>query len=508
MRLFSGLAFTGLFLSGILSAAEIPQNMQKIMDQEKYAHAFWALYVKDLQTGKVYYDLNSDKMFAPASTTKLFSTAAILNTYGNDYRFVTPIVATADIKNGELKGDLVLIGQGDLTFGGRQPNPDTIEFTKMDHMMANVAPAGTSITKEDPLQAINALVKQLYEKGLRKITGDVVIDDSLFETIEKRGFVLSPILINENLIDFVINPGAIGEAAKVTWRPQVPGYSVDNQVQTVAKGEKAEIEVSSDESGKKIVLKGKVPADSHDLIRTSDIKNPKEFARAALVQALQKQGIVWNEVPAAKDHTPYKNLKPLAEWVSPPITEYVKLIMKVSHNIGAELIPLLLAAQKGQTTFDDGLRLIGDFIVNEVKISPDAFVMTDGAGGNENRFTPQVELQLMEYMHKKKPESFRLYLDAFPVLGVDGSMEDFAKNTSGAGKIHTKPGTGIAFNTATGKFFLLTQALAGYFEGKNGHMFAYMLAVNNAKLPTIEDAFGVFEDEGQLSIMIYEESGK
>ncbi len=496
----------GLIFLGSLSAEPIPENMQKIMDQEKYAHATWGLYVKDLETGKVYHDLNSEKMFAPASTTKLFSTAAFLNAYGDDYRFVTPIVATGDIKNGELKGDLVLIGQGDLTFGGRQPNPDTIEFTKMDHMMANVAPPGTSITKEDPLQALNSMAKQLYEKGLRKVTGDVVIDDSLFETIEERGFVLSPILINENLIDIVVNPGSVGGAAKVTWRPEVPGYSVDNQVETVAKGGTVDIHVSADESGKKIVVKGKIPLDAQDIIRTSGIKNPKEFARAALIQALQKQGIALNLVPVAKDHAPYKTLKPLAEWVSPPITENVKLILKVSHNIGADLIPLLLAAHKGQTTFDDGIREIGDFLVNEVKISPDAFVMGDAAGGNENRFTPQVELQILEYMHKKKPESFRLFLDAFPVLGVDGSMEDFAKNTSGAGKIHTKPGTGITFNTATGKFFLITQALAGYFQGKNGHMFAYMIVVNNAKLPAIDDVLAIFEDEGQLSSMIYEES--
>lgn len=502
MKLFSALAFTGLFLSGTLSAEELPQNMQKIMTQEKYAHAFWALYVKDLETGKIYYDLNSEKMFSPASTTKLFSTAALLNAYGDDYRFITPIVATGDIKNGELKGDLVLIAQGDLTFGGRQSNPDTIEFTKMDHTIANVAE--TSITKEDPLFALNEMAKQLYEKGLRKITGDVVIDDSLFETIEKRDFVLSPILINENLIDLIINPGIIGEPAKVTWRPEVPGYLVENQIQTVAKGEKVAIEVSSDELGKKIVLKGTIPVGSKDLIRTSSIKNPKEFARTALIQALSKQGIVLNSVPAAKDHVPYKDLKPLVEWVSPPITESVKLILKVSHNIGADLIPLLLASHLGQTTFDEGMLEIGNFLINEVKISPDAFVMTDGAGGNENRFTPQVELQILEYMHKKKPESFQLFFDALPVLGVDGSLEDFAKKTEGAGSVHAKPGTGVAYNFATGKFFLITQALAGYFEGKNGHMFAYVVAVNNGKLPSMDDISAIFEDQGQLSSMIYE----
>lgn len=506
MRILSMLALTGLFFSSSLIGEPIPQNMQKMMDQKKYAHAFWALYVKDLETGEIYYDLNSEKMFSPASTTKLFSTAALLHAYGDDYRFITPIVATADIKNGELKGDLVLIAQGDLTFGGRQPNPDTIEFTKMDHVIANVAEV--SITKEDPLQAFNSMAKQLYDKGLRKITGDVIIDDSLFETIEKRDFVLSPILINENLIDLIINPGSIGEPAKVAWRPAVMGYTVDNQLQTVAKGEPAEIEVSSDPSGQKIVVKGKVPLDAHDLIRTSSIKNPKAFAKGALIGALQKQGIVLNPAPPAKNHAPYKTLKPLAEWVSPPLTEYVKLILKVSHNIGADLIPLLLASKNGQTTFDEGMLDIGSFLITQVKLSPDEFVMADAAGGNENRFTPQAELQILEYMHKQKPESFRLFFDALPVLGVDGSLEDFAKKSSGAGKVHAKPGTGVTSNFATGKLFLITQALTGYIEGKNGHLFGYMIAVNNGKMPAIEDVFAIFEDQGQISSMIYDQTSK
>ena len=496
--LFSMLASVSLF------SAEIPESMLKIMNQEKYAHAFWGLFVKDLETGKIFFDLNGDKMFSPASTTKLFSTAALLNAYGDDYRFVTPIVATADIINGELKGDLVLIAQGDLTFGGRQSDRDTIEFTKMDHVIANVAEV--SLTKQDPLFALNEMAKQLYQKGLRKITGDVLIDDSLFETIEKRDFVLSPILINENLIDIVIRPGAIGEAGKVSWRPEVAEYTVDNQVQTVPKGQPSLIEIDSDASGQKIVVKGTIPEDSKDLIQAASIKNPKAFARAALIEALEKQGITLKQVPEIKKLVSYKALKPLASWVSPPLTEYVKLILKVSHNIGADLIPLLLASEEGQKTFDEGMLKIGEFLMNEVKISPDAFVMTDGAGGNENRFTPQAEIQLLEYMHKKNRQSFRLFFDALPVLGVDGSLEDFAKQTEGAGKIHAKPGTGVVSNFATGKLFLITQALAGYFEGKNGHMFAYMLAVNNGRLLGFDDIFAIFEDQGQLSNIIYEES--
>lgn len=487
-----------------LSGGTVPQSIENIMNQPRYEHATWGLYVKDLQTGEILHDINGNKLLSPASTTKLFSVETLLNAFGDNYRFKTPIVATADIENGRLKGKLVLIAQGDLTMGGRQSDGDTISYTKLDHINANAVP-GTILTKEDPLRAFNDLAKQLYEKGLRRVIGDVVIDDSLFEVTEKRGVMLSPIVVNENLIDIIIQPSSGGKNAKITWRPEVPGYSVEGQVKTVAKGEPSLVEISSDPSGQKITVTGSV-AEGEDLVRVFPIKDPKHFARAALIQALQSQGIVLHLVPGKKNEEDYRKRSPLAEWTSPPLSEYAKLILKVSHNVGADLVPLLLASQKGKKTFDEGMRLIGDFLIQDVKLTPDEFVMIDAAGGNENRFTPKAEIQLLEYIHNQSPERFKRYFDALPILGVDGSLEDFAKHSNGAGMVRAKTGTGAAINLATGKFFLITEAYSGYIEGKNGHLYAYMVVVNNGKMDVIDDVLQNFEDLGQLSSLIYDET--
>ena len=85
-------------------------------------------------------------------------------------------------------------------------------------------------------------------------------------------------------------------------------------------------------------------------------------------------------------------------------------------------------------------------------------------------------------------------------------MPDFAKNTDAVGKVYAKPGTGVTFNTATNSYFLTTQALAGYIEGKNGHPILFMVAVNNGTMPTIEDVFPVFEDVCQIARQIYDKS--
>ena len=496
-----------LLLFASLISAEIPPEIQKIIDQKKYDHAIWGLYVKDLETGKVLYDLNSNKLFSPASTSKLFSTASLLSAFGDDYRFKTPVYATGTVSNGVLEGNLVLVAQGDLTLGGRQKDPNTIEFTKMDHIVANEVP-GVILTKEDPLFGLNELAKQVAAKGINKVNGDVVIDDSLFETIVKRGFTLSPIFINENLIDLIINPSEVGSLAKIDWRPEIKGYKIDNQVKTVKAGEETNISVTSDESGKNIIVKGAIAADQKDIIRVSYIKDPKAFAREAFIEALDRAGVKVNPTNSNAPQTvkDYQFAEQVALLTSPPLSEYVKLILKVSHNIGADLIPLLLASSNGKKTFDEGMVLFGNFVHDEVKLPIDNFVFIDAAGGNENRLSPQGEVTLLEYM-KKQPH-YKKYLDALPILGKDGSLEDFAKNSPGAGKVYSKPGTGVAFNLATQKLFLITQALAGYILGKNGHTYAYMVVVNNATMPTIDDIFPIFEDESQISSHIYDHTNE
>lgn len=501
------MAFVGssIVLNG--ETLPIPEKMDRIMKQQKYQHSTWGIYVKDSKTGAALLDLNSHQLFLPASTTKLFSTAALLNAYGDHYRFKTPVYVQGEIQNSKLKGNLILVAQGDFTFGGRQNDADHIAFTKMDHIYANNIP-GAILTPQDPLKAVIELANQVKASGLKEIEGDILIDDRLFETLLKRGMILSPMMINENLIDFVINSAEEGSDALVSWRPQVEGYSVKSKLKTVATDEPLDIQITSDDLGRAILIQGTIPSNQKNVVRTFSIKDPIHFAKAAFIQALRRVGVKVNLIKNQEKELPpqysYQGLTPVAIWTSPPLTEYTKLILKVSHNIGADLIPLLLAAQKGKTTFNAGMALFGDFVLNTVKISPDEFVFIDGAGGDENRVTPKAEIALLSYMKSLPLDRFKKYYDGLPILGVDGSLEDFAKNSSAVGKARAKPGTGIALNLATNRYFLNTQALGGYVEGKNGQLMEYLIVVNNGQMNTMDDIFPIFEDLSQMTAIIYD----
>lgn len=478
----------------------LPDKIVKIMEQPRYQHAFWGIYVKD-----GYLDLNGNKFFLPASTTKLFSVAALVNAYGNDYRFKTPVYAFGDITNGTLNGSLVVVGQGDLTFGGRQKNEDTIGFTKMDHIIANEVP-GVILTTEDPLLAFKSLASQVKAKGINQIAGTILIDDRLFETIDKRGLTLSPLMINENLIDFTFNPTKINELSHIEFRPVVTGYDVENLVVTVAKGEKLEITLESDDAGKKIVAKGQIPIEAENIIRVFAIQDPVSFAKAAFIDALKAEGISVNETNEEKlpEKNDYLNKEPLAVFISPPLSEYAKLILKVSHNLGADLIPLLLAVKNDQTTFDEGMVLLGDFVSSKVGISKDSFLFVDAAGGDSNRVTLEAEIKLLSYIQNLSEKDFQKFYDALPILGVDGSLQDFGKKTTSVNKIRAKTGTGALLNKATLELFLTAQVLSGFVEDKSGTPIPFMAVVNNANMPVMDDIFLIFEDLAEVAAAIQE----
>src|SRR5260370_31101521 len=94
-----------------------------------FAHANFGFEFSSLETGKVVYSLNANKLFVPASTTKTLTEGTILAKLGADYRFHTVIYRTGPIdKKGTLKGDLVLAPTADPNLSNRIQSDGTLSF--------------------------------------------------------------------------------------------------------------------------------------------------------------------------------------------------------------------------------------------------------------------------------------------------------------------------------------------------------------------------------------------
>jgi D-alanyl-D-alanine carboxypeptidase len=111
------------------ATASLADRIQKVMDRPEFARANFGIEFYSLETGKVVYSLNANKLFVPASTTKTLTEGTVLAKLGADYRFHTVIYRTGPIdKKGTLKGDLVLVASGDPNLSNRIQPDGTLAF--------------------------------------------------------------------------------------------------------------------------------------------------------------------------------------------------------------------------------------------------------------------------------------------------------------------------------------------------------------------------------------------
>ena len=195
------------------------------------------------------------------------------------------------------------------------------------------------------------------------MNGNVVIDDRLFAAY--GGFpdgLISPIWVNENLIDLLVTPGAVGHRAAVRWRPMTASYTVTNRVTTVAARKPTTLNIAEPAPGG-LVVTGQIAAGSPPTLRVWEVDHPPEFARTAFIEALQRAGVTVtapatgpNPVALLPPKGSYRAADRVGQHVSATLAQFAKLILKVSYNRGADLMVCLAAVRIGSTSCPTGWR--------------------------------------------------------------------------------------------------------------------------------------------------------
>src|SRR5947199_3295649 len=159
------------------SASTLEARIQAVMSRPEFAHSTFAVEFDSLDSGKVRYQLNPDKLLVPGSTTKLLTEGTVLELLGGDFRFRTRVYRTGPIKkDGTLEGDIVLLASGDPDLSGRIQSDDTLAYENMDHSYGGPDSKGLG----DPLKVIRELAQQIADKGIKKVRGRILVDTSLF----------------------------------------------------------------------------------------------------------------------------------------------------------------------------------------------------------------------------------------------------------------------------------------------------------------------------------------
>ncbi|MCC5950972.1 MAG: D-alanyl-D-alanine carboxypeptidase/D-alanyl-D-alanine-endopeptidase [Acidimicrobiia bacterium] len=476
----------------------------EIMNKPQYANGRWGIAVSDVETGEVLIDLDADRLVEPASVTKTYSVGAAWIELDPDSTVTTPVKRTGEVTGGRLDGDLVLVAQGDLTMGGRTKPDGTVDFTNLDHNDANVLP-GATLTPGDPLAGLDELAVEVAASGITEVSGDVIVDDRLWDEHELEDQPITPIVINNNLIDLTSTPSEEGQPATVEVRPVVAPWTVTTQVQTVAAGGDTRIEVSSPEDGT-IVLTGTVAADSDPVLNVYAFDDPATFARTAFIEALQRAGVTVaadpvapNPVDALPSEEEVAGLTAVAELESLPLAEEATYILKVSYNRGAETYICRLAVASGSKDCEDGFPEAAR-IWQGAGLDTDQVVMVDGSGLVGNLVTPASQVQLQTIM-AQRPDGDR-WRDALPILGEDGSLAMVQADSPARGNVWAKTGTLVTGDLFNQRIRLEAKALGGTMTSASGRQLAFAVVLSNGVMTEIEDVFLANDDVGAVAAAI------
>jgi N-acyl-D-amino-acid deacylase len=491
-------------LAGIGNAQGTPlaDEIKKITSRPEFKHATFGIEFYSLDRHQSVFTLNPEELFTPASTTKLLTEGTTLALLGADYRFHTPVYRTGPLdKDGVLHGDLVLVASGDPNLSGRIQPDGTLAFEDEDHCYGGSF--DTRAVPGDPLAVLRELARQVASHGVKHVEGHVLVDATLFPEGQNElgtGTVISPIVVNDNIIDVTAKPGAAaGEPVMLDISPSTAYAKFINEATTGTAGSNPDINFSEDTVAPNgthtVTVTGTMPLGKPSVLFNYNVAAPHIFAEIAFAEALAAAGVKAAEGGGA---TPpdFKMLRAsytpedvVAEHTSPPLSEEIKVTLKVSQNLHASLMPYLLGAladnaakDPAQAGFDREHKWL-----EQAGLDLTGASQGDGAGGSEAAFfTPDFTVHYLAYM-ADRPD-FQVFHRALPILGRDGTLWNIQTDSPAAGHVFAKTGTYTAEDPLNRNLMVTGKGLAGYFTTPSGEHMAFALYANRVAVPEEQDS--------------------
>jgi N-acyl-D-amino-acid deacylase len=469
--------------ANLSSTESLATRIERIMSRPEFKYTSFGIEFYSLDTGQPVYELNAGKLFTPGSTTKLLTEGTALALLGADYKFHTRVYRTGPIDaSGTVKGDLVLVASGDPNLSGRIGTDGTMAFENEDHSYAGSP--DTRAVPGDPLAVIREMATQVAAKGVKHVEGHVIVDATLFREGVRElgtGAVISPISVNDNIVDVTLTAGATaGNSVALKVSPATSFVTFINQAQTGTTDSLPMVRFSNDikapDGTHTVTISGMMPAGGPPILFAYTV--PEKG-----VTAMPRDAAATVDFTGTKGA--YTDENSVAEHVSPPMSEEVKVTLKVSQNLHASMTPSIVGAlvgnHPGQGAEQAGFDAEKDFLTR-AGLDLGGASQADGAGGAQSAFfTPDFMVHYLEYW-SKRPD-FRAFHDALPILGKDGTLWNIQPDSPAAGKVHAKTGTFGAINALTRTLMVTGKGLAGYLTTTSGQHLAFAIYANHVTVP-------------------------
>lgn len=373
--------------------ASLDRSVSLFLKDEQMQHASMGFFVLDGSTGEPIYDFDAQKGLAPASTQKIFTSIASFDLLGRDFRYKTEIGYRGSVSGGILKGDLIVSGYGDPTLGSWR-----FEQTKRDTVLGE-------------------LVSFIKKGGIKKIEGNLILDDSRFSYQPLPGGWIWEDLgnyygagswainWNENQYDLLLRPGT-EKGKPVTILSTVPDMQLSllNQLKTGAPGSGDNGYIYLPPYGTEGFTEGTEAASDTNYTISGAMPDPPAQFGTALEKALRIShiGITGKILTGASFKRNKKQIPQLTTLLgvhySPRLDSIVFWFLRKSINLYGEALAKTLAFENsGKGSTEAGVALIRAFW-KEKGIENSALQIQDGSGlSPQNRVTPFSEVKALEY---------------------------------------------------------------------------------------------------------------
>jgi serine-type D-Ala-D-Ala carboxypeptidase/endopeptidase (penicillin-binding protein 4) len=452
---------------------KLASEIDHLIDDGELASARWGMSVVSLKDNRVVYERNADKLLTPASNMKLFPTAVALEFLGADYRWRTSVyAATSPDAAGNINGDLVLYGRG---------APDLTAVTR---------------TNEENRNSLDQLASDLYNRGVRRIRGNVIGDESYFrgnplgdgwqwnDIQWYYGAEASALTINHNETSVNVLPPKSRETPPVIRVGDPTGYvTVENKMALGAANERMTLGIQRGLSDNVVLVWGTFPPGSKGFGARLSVHKPALWAAKMFLESLKARGITVDGQALTQDaNEPVANrfdpqqASELAFVFSKPLREIIKATNKESINLYAELILRTLGRERAAllSTPVPGSRELGDDEVglaiirlwlNRAQVPMQGVALHDGSGLSRlNLVAPRTFVQMLAAM-QRSPNS-QIFRESLPLSGRDGTLgyrlKDYAERVS----------------AKTG-YITYDAALSGYVTTSEAEVFAFSIICND-----------------------------
>jgi D-alanyl-D-alanine carboxypeptidase/D-alanyl-D-alanine-endopeptidase (penicillin-binding protein 4) len=444
-------------------AQSITEFIDQLKKENELQNASIGLYVVDAQTGLQICEYNSKLSLTPASTMKIITTGSALQLLGKDFKYETLLQysGTFDKASGVINGDLYIKGSGD-------PSLNSEYFRK----------------PEDTFYVANKWAAILKEKGIKKITGQLVVDNSCFEEDIPTNWVWgdmgnyfgaapSGLSYNDNKFYIVYKPASKNGDSMFIRKtvPQIDNLTISNYVK--AGGIEDNAIVYRAPFGTDLKISGTLPVSTKPLSIEGSLPYPEQLLAKHLQQAFATQNIELSNKTVLKvtAYTKKQYTKPLTTlyiYKSAMLEKIIFFTNIHSNNQYAESIFRTIALKKGgfgSTT--QGMQTVTNHLKTK-GFDTNGLFINDGSGLSRSNAVTAEHLTKILYMMYSDSLTKLPFQNSLPVAGVSGSLKNLGKGTALENNLKAKSG-----------YITRVRSYAGYMKTKSGKEICLSLIINN-----------------------------